>query len=477
MMYWGVVVSAVGVLLAAGAAPVKAGVLLAGACMAARWGPGLLAPIMGLAFLAPEAGGARPAAVPFIALLLGPLVLRSITAPAAKGLHQYPPVRALAALVVAGVVAALVGLVLRDASPSAVVFEVLQRHFPMLAFVVGLLAVPGAAGQRSTMLVAVSRPGESVLHWIRLGAGIAASVGLAQIVFGESAVEAVNQVSAWVGYQFPTSADVTQNVWWGVRKAFAMFSSPNGLAAGLVFALLLMAAGLPGERDVRQRWWTVATSGLCYVALVLTFSRAAMLACGVMCLWLAWTFRGRRQRYAAACTLAALLLPVLYLVMTNPGAQAVGTGAGASAVARTIKQETAMMKVTEVRQTFQMFRDGHWLGAGHGVLYEPGPGFVARERTIGLSPAYGELVYRSGLIGVAALGLVVWTFTRRFARTSTASEHGSEHRVEPLRVAVAGALVLSCIDHPFLTVPGLAVTFWGSLGLLARTDWMRWSAR
>jgi hypothetical protein len=107
-----------------------------------------------------------------------------------------------------------------------------------------------------------------------------------------------------------------------------------------------------------------------------------------------------------------------------------------------------------------MFRAGAWLGAGHGVLWVPADGFVPSVRTIGLSPAYGELVYRSGIVGlVAVLGAVL-----AFGRLWRSAAPG------PTRLALLGAAVTSAIDHPFLTVPGLSVVFWTSWGMLEAAD-------
>jgi hypothetical protein len=106
-----------------------------------------------------------------------------------------------------------------------------------------------------------------------------------------------------------------------------------------------------------------------------------------------------------------------------------------------------------------MFRAGALLGAGYGVLWSPPSGFVLSSRTVGLSPAYGEIVYRSGVVGaLAVLGAIV-----AFGRLWRSAPPGPPG---PLRLALLGAAVTSLIDHPFLTVPGLSVAFWSAWGVL-----------
>jgi hypothetical protein len=457
--YWGIVAVAAAALAAVGAAPAKVAILLAAAVAAARLGVRLSGPLLALAFVLPESGGARPAAVPHLALLLSPLALWTILGGLPAWLWRDRTVRAIGALAAALGCAAAVGLWIRDASASVVVFELFRSLLPMLAFVV-FAAIPADR----TMAAGSSSLGP----WIAAGASMAAVLGMAQVLLGQMAIDHLGSASAVIGYPSRPFPDVQQHLWWGVRKAFAAFFSPNGLGAAAAFAVVFVVADWVRLGRMAPGW-RMSAAGAIGGVLVLTFSRAALLSAAVLFTWLAWVaWRGRQRAHAGVCLAAALLLPIGYVLLLNQRPEMVASGSGAAETAARIKRETASMKIEEARSTLAMFGRGHLLGSGSGVIFDRvAAAFVSADRTIGISPAYAEVVYRSGIFGLGALLYAAHVFGGVWRRTREPLHERPAHLC-PVRAALAAALVLSLIDHPFLTVPGTAVLFWAAWGLLVR---------
>jgi hypothetical protein len=166
----------------------------------------------------------------------------------------------------------------------------------------------------------------------------------------------------------------------------------------------------------------------------------------------------------------SLTLPALHVGLLYESPDVVAT-TGAPAVAPEIKAQTAAMKVEELRRAAAMFAQGSWLGSGYGVIFEPGTGFVRDERAIGVSAPPAEIVYRSGVVGLGALLVAIVTFGPLFRAgwrlVCDASRQRRPAAAASSLVALTTALVLSLIDHPFYTVPGLSILFWGTWGMLA----------
>ncbi len=466
MTYWAIMAATVGAMLAGGAAVQKLAGLLVCSVLVRLYGPALLGPLLALAVLLPEAGGARPAALPIVTVLLWPLAVQTLLA-LDRSLLDYPPVRGLLALCGAGALAAGLGLLARQADPSTVLFEAFQPHVHMLAFVV-FAWPPGRPRQPAPASV----PGHMPLPWVAGGAVVVGGLGLAQLLGGEPVIAALAAPSGAIGYPERDVVTVSQQLWWGVRKAYGTFFSPNGLGAAAAFTLVTAVAHLAGTRPARAWVWGVAAV-VSAAALVGTFSRAALVAgvCGLLLLAVALRRRAPRGVVAAVLALACTL-PVMHAGLLVATPQVVSTSSTPN-LASSIKSQTASMKLDEIARAASMFSRGAWLGSGYGVIYEPDRGFVPDARSIGVSPVAAEIVYRSGVAGLAALAMALVAFGSLLVRAGRldALLAGRPHTaVLPLTLALCTALVLSLIDHPFYTVPGLSVLFWAAWGLLARHD-------
>jgi hypothetical protein len=443
--YWLAAAALMAALLVGQAFPLKiAGFALAAAAVGA-WGPAMLGPGLAVCLLLPQQGGVFPGVLSVSDLVLLPLLLYVLFAVTWRPLLRSPRLWALGGLWLAGAVAVVIGVGLRGAGLKEVFFDAYPAYGHMTAFAITATAGASAAGRRR------------LVWWMVAGSAGAALIGVLQVVGGDPVNAVLRGWLGAIGYPTYTDTMIHKYLWWGARKAFAAYFSPNGLGAATMFGLLLALAvwALPATLAARRA--AVTSAFVLFVGLVATISRGAAVGAIIGLLALA-AHVGRSGSWAPAAALVGLggALPLLQMALLAAPSPARTAPDHAPQIGVETKQLTGLMKIQELRDTASMFRGGALLGAGYGVLWSPGNGFVLSSRTIGLSAAYGEIVYRSGVIGVVAvLGAVV-----AFGRLWRSASPG------PTRLALLGAAVTSLIDHPFLTVPGLSVVFWAAWGLL-----------
>jgi hypothetical protein len=443
--YWVVTAAILAVLLVGHAFPLKiAGFALAAAAVGA-WGHAVLGPGLAVCLLLPQQGGAFPAVLSVSDLVLLPLLVYVLVAAAWRPLLRSPRLWALGGLGLAGAVAIVIGVGLRGTSLREAFFDAYPVYGHMTAFVVAATAGPSAAARRR------------VVWWIVAGSAGAGLIGVLQVAGGDAVNAALRGWLGLVGYATYEDAAIHRYLWWGARKGFAAYFSPNGLGAATTFGLLLALGVWARSTTLAARVSALAGALVLFVGLVATISRGA--AVGAIAGFLALaTELGRAAAWASAAVLVGLCvaLPLLQMTLLAAPSPARTAPADTPQIGIETKQRTGAMKIEELRNTASMFRAGALLGAGYGVLWSPTNGFERSPHTIGLSPAYGEIVYRSGIVGaVAVLGALV-----AFGRLWRSAAAG------PLRLALLGAAVTSLIDHPYFTVPGLSVVFWASWGML-----------
>jgi hypothetical protein len=409
------------------------------------WGHAVLGPGLAVCLLLPQQGGAFPAVLSVSDLVLLPLVLYVLFAATWRPLLRSPRLWAIGGLWLAGAVAVAIGVGMRGAGIKEVFFDAYPTYGHMTAFAV--TATAGMSGAQRRRLV----------WWIVAGCAGSAVIGVLQVVGGDPVNAVLRGWLRAVGYPTYEDAAIHKYLWWGARKAFAAYFSPNGLGAATMFALLLALAVWASSTAAAVRRSAFAAAVVLFAGLVATISRGA--AAGAIAGLLALAaHRGRAGAWASAATLVGLgaALPLLQMALLAAPSPARTAPDSAPQIGVETKQLTGAMKIQELRDTASMLRAGALFGAGYGVLWSPPSGFVLSSRTIGLSPAYGEIVYRSGLVGaLAGLGAIV-----AFGRLWRSASPGA------MRLALLGAAVTSLIDHPFLTVPGLGVAFWSAWGVL-----------
>ncbi len=234
------------------------------------------------------------------------------------------------------------------------------------------------------------------------------------------------------------------------ERAIGTSVDPNALGGLLLMIGALAAPQLLAKRPVLPRAVTIAAVGLIFLALILTFSRGAMvgLAAGLGFVVLA---RYRRLLpYIVAGGLLFLLLPVAqgYLERFVEGIQG---------------QDLA----TQMR--FGEYRDALALMARYPLF---GVGFAGSpdiDLYLGVANVYLTIGQQMGALGLAAFAAVVGTVFG-YAFFNRGGFKGNE-RLDPiwlgLHAAVIGGLVVGIFDHYLFNIDfHHAVTaFWMLLGL------------
>jgi hypothetical protein len=302
--------------------------------------------------------------------------------------------------------------------------------------------------------------------------GLAAAQGLLALA------QALTQSTTWLArlglpWPGPVTADMSGasvvQVADGRRwlRAYGTLSHPNILGG-----FLLPGLALAVERFVSQRgrFW-LAAAGLMATAGLLTFSRSAWLAAGVMGLTAVWMWlphrtgpvnwgRARRWALAVVAGLALVSLPVLPMVAARFNLGNLST---------VLERRSVIDRLQLSRAAVSMIVDQPLTGAGAGA-------FVVRlHETMGvelpLEPAHNLpllLAAEMGAPGLAALtvlaGAVGWRLWQR--RRSAA----------PLEIALGSALVgmatIGVFDHYWWTMPPARLMLVTVLGL-----WVAYSPR
>ncbi len=439
-------------LVLVGGVPVKVTALASMVTLVGLMGDRVLGPALALCLVLPEHGGAFPAVFSYSDVILLPMLLRLLVTGAWRPLVASPRAWALAALAVSGVVAACVGIALRGAGVKEVFFDAFPASTHLAAFALTATRRP-ASGERR------------LIGWIVAGAAVAALAGVAQVIAGHPVNRGLRAVLEPIGYPVYSDEAVHELVWWGVRKGFAAYFSPNGLGAAAMLGLL-MAVALLARRAPGARRWTLAAAAATYAGLVATLSRGAALGAmaGLIAVAVTRARSGERGRAALAAG-AAVALPVLQLALLLAPSPARTAPLARPALAAELKYVTASMKLEELSRTLSMFGHGAVLGAGYGALWT-GTDFVIVPRATGLSPAYGEIVYRAGAVGAVAVVAVVAALLALSGAIARRARATGDDVWPLLWPALVGAAVTSLIDHPFLTVPGLSVVFWAAWGMV-----------
>lgn len=245
------------------------------------------------------------------------------------------------------------------------------------------------------------------------------------------------------------------------QRALGTFPHPNVLggfvAVGLVLALPLLLAdrhGTPAATWRRSAIWALG-----WLILLLTFSRAALLAAALGCgLQLAV---GRSWRRPAALRLARLsLVPLVIAGLILAPLVLDRNGVGRSTLASPSVRDRELIAGI----AWQMIRQDPWrgVGAGNFTLAELRPPFNA----VSVEPAHAVpllLAAESGVIaGTAWLALLVAPVTIEWRRM---------RRIALDRVALPAALLtLALLDHYLWTFgPGRAL-YWLALGTWLAQD-------
>jgi hypothetical protein len=248
----------------------------------------------------------------------------------------------------------------------------------------------------------------------------------------------------------------------------SLLDDVNSYASYLILTLFVAWATLLGDRGRRARWLAGAALLAAPAMMLLSGSRAAILASMLGSVAMVFTTVKRRT----VAVVAALGLAVVFLVAAVVAHAVPGNGAIVQVLREVSSPEFLLVHFRDNRQAVwsaagRAFLEQPLAGGGPGSLYQRLGEFYAAADP-GWRPAqenahnyFLQLAAETGVLGVLAFGALVWSVLRPvLAHWRTSS---------PAACALAlGALayLLTCVTgHPLL-LPRQLVLFWGFLALL-----------
>jgi O-antigen ligase len=230
-----------------------------------------------------------------------------------------------------------------------------------------------------------------------------------------------------------------------IPRAVGTFANPNVLAGYLL--LLIPVSGLAGAFVARVRGLWVAlvlAIGLGYLAVVFTFSRAAVFAALIA---VGAGIVVSRVRYRRYLLLVALALGAVVVVLVGSCGSEATAGYG---------------RTEEWRQTFEVIKDNPAWGVGLGRL---GDVLHARDPLSTARHAHNLWLTWWAEAGTGALVAWVWIALALLWRSLRGALGGDAFARAGL-VALLGFLGFSLLDHP-ANVDRVALAFWIVAGAAA----------
>ncbi len=238
------------------------------------------------------------------------------------------------------------------------------------------------------------------------------------------------------------------------ERAIGTSVDPNALGGLLLMIAALVSPQLLAKKRLLPGWLLVLTTGLIFVALILTFSRGAMVGLGV---GLAFVAGARYRR------LLPYMFIVLIIFLLLPFTQ--------SYLARFVEGFQGQDLATQMR--FGEYRDAISLITRYPLF---GVGFAGSpdiDLYLGVANVYLTIGQQMGLLGLAAFGTVIGV-VMAYGFLNRNCFRGNE-RLDPIWLgtfaAVIGGLAVGIFDHYLFNIEfHHAVTaFWVFLGLAVST--------
>jgi O-antigen ligase len=248
-----------------------------------------------------------------------------------------------------------------------------------------------------------------------------------------------------------------------------IWGSPPGASTVLTFVILFGLACLVTERGRRRAMYAVCVS-LCAVALVLTFTRAGIIATAVGALVFLWLIHSpllRALRVAWAAVAVGLVLVVIIPTLAQSKAYQEGILRGGTLAAREGYWSFALPVATANAHNL-------FLGIGTGALEIPttrgSGGFVPAYIAVApdlinnsLHSQYVTVLVEQGLLGLAALAVFLALCIVPMARAAWV---GRDPLAAAIATSILGFAIVCSTDTELLHDPSLAMLMFAS-GLAA----------
>jgi hypothetical protein len=316
-----------------------------------------------------------------------------------------------------------------------------------MKFVLGVLLFFGM-----TNCVRTREQARFVLRAFILTGGAAGMLGLLLYVLPDAT--ALNLLVALGRIGYPTSGRVLRYVeddTEGLERAIATSVDPNSYGGMLALVIAVTAAQLFATRPVLRRWLLAMLLGAMGIALLLTFSRAALLGVIAAAVYLA-TLRYRRLWWAmlAAGIVAAGVL--------------VGLGMAAEFVQRftegiQFQDQAQQMRLAEYANAIEIIKRYPIFGIGFGQAPEI-------DLVAGVSSIYLTIAERMGLVGLAIFLAIVGAWFVVGLRAAPQLDDERASWLLGMQSGLVAALAVGLADHYFFNIEfsHMVALFWGCMG-------------
>jgi polysaccharide biosynthesis protein PslJ len=292
-----------------------------------------------------------------------------------------------------------------------------------------------------------------VLRGLMLCGGLAALVGIVLTTLpDETALRLLVRLGP-IGY--PTIGRVLRYVEDnpdGMERVIGLSVDPNGFGGMLALVIALSVAQLFAARPLLRRDLLAGLVGSMGVALLFTFSRAALFGIIAVALYLA-TIRYRRLWWAmlAMGVLAAGLL--LGLGLAEDFTRRLSEGVQ-------FQDQAQQMRLAEFQNAWNIIKRYPLTGIGFGQAPEI-------DLVAGVSSIYLTIAERMGLIGLAIFLAIVAAW---LIHSWLAAQQLDEERAAWLlgtQSGIIAALTVGLADHYFFNIEfsHMVALFWGTMGL------------
>ncbi|RRR65412.1 MAG: polymerase [Candidatus Viridilinea halotolerans] len=291
------------------------------------------------------------------------------------------------------------------------------------------------------------------LRGLLISGGLAASVGLALWALNDQLALQILVALGRIGY--PTSGRVLRYVEddpSGLERAIGFSVDPNSFGGMLALIVALGAAQLVAEQPLMRRWLLGLFVTAMTLALILTFSRTALI--GLI---------------AAAVYLATLRYRRLWWVMLGGGMLAgillFALGYADDFINRFIsgfqfRDQAQQMRLAEYANALAIIARYPAFGIGFGQAPD-------LDLTAGVSSIYLAIGQRIGLLGLAAFLATVATWFYQTIRALPQLDAERTSWVLGCQAGIVAALAVGIADHYFFNIEfsHMVALFWGTMGL------------
>ena len=243
----------------------------------------------------------------------------------------------------------------------------------------------------------------------------------------------------------------------GVRRALGTYQHPNALALYLLRAAAFTLAFLALAPSPRRAYWLLGAAPLMVAALVLTFSRGALLGLGVGVILLGLAIGLRR---AATGLLALALVGVTLLVLAATGLTVIREGGGSLGLRQMIWGST-----------LAMLRDHPAFGVGlDQFLTQYAPRYVnpaawGERYTSHPHNLFLDFWARLGIMGLAWIAWTLSSLGLAVARAWRTTTDESRRLLIAAAIACAAGLTHGLVDNFYFLID-LAFVWWFLLALV-----------